>query len=467
VGVFGQSPSQTFCFTEPTSKNESLYNSKIRIASVENSYCLKIYVHVIRRSNGTGGQSEQDILEAINILNFDFSAQQISFNLDDNIDYIDNDNYYNIAGSYIFNINSHSDGIDIYLFDDSSSQGGQANGVGNSSEFYVSGSNWQSPYESLVKSSVISHEMGHVLFLWHTHHGCETGNWEATNGTNCWTTGDFVCDTPSDPHLNFNVNINNCEWTKQNNPSCSTPEPIGNYNPDEKIIMAYTHPGCMSYFTDGQGQRMRNAIATLPHLINASDTCDNCDENLTIASTVSGNPPILNEVSNTITSYSRIENNAKVTYSAGNKILLKSGYRNNQNTSFHAKAGSTFIAKIDGCSNVSSRVFTGETIHEDKQKTVNNFDEILNLEAPNELTQNTDFGIKIYPNPTSSNLSIESNTSINSWMLLNPFGHQLKGNTNLNAKKAELNVSGLTTGIYFLKIQLDSGNTIIKRVIKK
>jgi hypothetical protein len=52
-------------------------------------------------------------------------------------------------------------------------------------------------------------------------------------------------------------------------------------------------------------------------------------------------------------------------------------------------------------------------------------------------------------------------------MLLNPFGHQLKGNTNLNAKKAELNVSGLTTGIYFLKIQLDSGNTIIKRVIKK
>jgi hypothetical protein len=195
-----------------------------------------------------------------------------------------------------------------------------------------------------------------------------------------------------------------------------------------------------------------------------------CDENLTIVSPVSpvsGNTPILNEVSNTITSYSRIENNAKVTYSAGNKILLKSGYRNNQNLSFHAKAGSTFIAKIDGCSNVSSRVFTGETIHEDKQKTVNNFDEILNLEAPNELIQNTDFGIKIYPNPTSSNLSIESNTSINSWMLLNPFGHQLKGNTNLNAKKAELNVSGLTTGIYFLKIQLDSGNTIIKRVIKK
>ena len=192
-----------------------------------------------------------------------------------------------------------------------------------------------------------------------------------------------------------------------------------------------------------------------------------CDENLTIVSPVSGNTPILNEVSNTITSYSRIENNAKVTYSAGNKILLKSGYRNNQNLSFHAKAGSTFIAKIDGCSNVSSRVFTGETIHEDKQKTVNNFDEILNLEAPNELTQNTDFRIKIYPNPTSSNLSIESNTSINSWMLLNPFGHQLKGNTNLNAKKAELNVSGLTTGIYFLKIQLDSGNTIIKRVIKK
>ena len=194
-----------------------------------------------------------------------------------------------------------------------------------------------------------------------------------------------------------------------------------------------------------------------------------CIENLTITDLINDNSPILNEVSNTITSYSRIENNAKVTYSAGKKILLKTGYGNNQNLSFHAKAGSIFIAKIEGCSNETSREFTIETMYEDKQKTVNNFDEIINYDSiynEEPIKEIVEF-VKLHPNPTSSNLNIESNTSISSWMLLNPFGRQLKGNTNINSKKADLNVSGLTTGIYFLKIQLDSGNTIIKRVIKK
>ena len=38
------------------------------------------------------------------------------------------------------------------------------------------------------------------------------------------------------------------------------------YNPDETLIMSYTHPNCMSQFTAKQGQRMRNAISTLPFL---------------------------------------------------------------------------------------------------------------------------------------------------------------------------------------------------------
>jgi len=197
-----------------------------------------------------------------------------------------------------------------------------------------------------------------------------------------------------------------------------------------------------------------------------------CLENLTITNPVSENPPILNEVSNTITSYSRIENNADVTYSAGNEIRLKASYNNNQNLSFHAKAGSNFLAKIEGCSNVSSRVFTVVTMHEDKQKVVNNFDKITDttteyLEASNELTQNIEFGIKIYPNPTSSNLNIESNTTIRSWVLLNQLGQLLKVDNNSNTKKAVLHISDLETGVYLLRIQLASGNTITKRVMKK
>ena len=38
------------------------------------------------------------------------------------------------------------------------------------------------------------------------------------------------------------------------------------FNPDENIIMSYSHVDCLTYFTAGQGKWMRNAIATLPHL---------------------------------------------------------------------------------------------------------------------------------------------------------------------------------------------------------
>jgi hypothetical protein len=233
-----------------------------------NLYCLKVYFHVIRRSNGTGGQNTESVNEAFSILNQDYNPHNISFVWDNNyIDYIDNDTYYSNPTTAIYNINNHQDGIDIYLFDDSSSVGGRANGVGESSEFWVSGSYWKSPFDSLTTSHVISHEMGHVLFLWHTHHGTynEGGNDnpcpELVNGSNSSTCGDYVEDTPADPHLEFDVNQTTCQWN--NNGTDSNGDA---YNPDEKLIMSYTDIGCMQYFSPKQGERMRNMINTLPYL---------------------------------------------------------------------------------------------------------------------------------------------------------------------------------------------------------
>lgn len=261
--IFGQS----FCSTAATSNNLSLNTNFQMKSKNKNSYCLKVYFHVIRRSNGTGGQLVSSANEAFDILNQDFNTHNISFSWDNQIDYIDNDNFYSTPSSAIFNVNNHSDGIDIYLFDDSSNAGGRANGVGNSSEFYVSGSFWKAPNNPLTRSHVISHEMGHVLFLWHTHHGTynEGGNDnpcpELVNGSNSSTCGDYVNDTPADPHLQFDVNQSTCEWN-----SSGTDENGDQYNPDEKNVMSYTDINCMEYFSQGQGERMRNAISTLPYL---------------------------------------------------------------------------------------------------------------------------------------------------------------------------------------------------------
>lgn len=266
---------QNFCFTPSTTSNLS-FNSSYQMKNVNNnSYCLKVYFHVIRRSNGTGGQTLESVNEAYNILNQDFNPQNISFYWDNQINYIDNDTYYSVPTTAIYNINNHQDGIDIYLFDESSNAGGRANGVGQSSEFWVSGSYWKSPYNSLTISHVISHEMGHVLYLWHTHHGTynEGGNDnpcpELVNGSNSSTCGDYVEDTPADPHLQFDVNQATCQWNS------SAMDTNGDYyNPDEKLIMSYTDVNCMQYFSSKQGERMRNAIATLPYLQQTATT--NC-----------------------------------------------------------------------------------------------------------------------------------------------------------------------------------------------
>ncbi len=263
ISSFGQQ----LCNTPAVTNNNLLNNSSfLRTSSNNNNYCLRVYFHVIRRSDGTGGQSTASVNSAFQLLNQDFNPHNISFSWNNVIDYINNTSYYNSPNANIFTVNNNSNGIDIYLYDDLAPAGGLANGVGGAADFYVAGKFWNSPFQSLVTSHVTSHEMGHVLFLWHTHHGTfnEGGNdnpcAELVNGTNASTCGDYVVDTPADPHIQFNVN-SNCQWLGSGSDLNGQ-----QYNPDEQNIMAYTIPQCMSYFTALQGLRMRNSISTLPYL---------------------------------------------------------------------------------------------------------------------------------------------------------------------------------------------------------
>ncbi len=259
---------QSFCRTSSYTTNENVEIDPTLFKKTDIEYHLRLYIHVIRRSDGTGGQTRDDINTVLSYLAMDFNPHNIFFEWDCEIDYIDNDNYFNNPGGNIFSNNNHFDGIDIYLFDDSISGFGLANGVGSHSELLVTGSYWNPPYGSLVKSHVISHEMGHVLYLWHTHHGTfnEGGNDnpcpEFVDGSNCWICGDHVCDTPADPRIGFNVDPITCEWL-----GSGTDAHGDSYDPDEHIIMSYTSPDCMEYFTDGEGARMRGAIVTLDYLL--------------------------------------------------------------------------------------------------------------------------------------------------------------------------------------------------------
>jgi len=229
--------------------------------------------------------------------------------------------------------------------------------------------------------------MGHIFDLVHTHHGCETGDWENTDGSNCANSGDFLCDTPADPNMNFNVDPDSCTWSGVNHPNCAPPEALSKYNPDTDLIMSYSTPDCLSRFSDEQVAVMRNSICTFNHLIETQTTdpqvsCG-CIANINHSGLVIDG---IYRVSNAITSSGEIYANQTVVYNAGKSICLTTGFIGD------AGNGSVFLGKIDGCNNNNN----------------NNPGGYKNpFEGEQEAFANTALIVKNYPNPFNGTTTIE------------------------------------------------------------
>lgn len=76
-----------------------------------------------------------------------------------------------------------------------------------------------------------------------------------------------------------------------------------------------------------------------------------------------------------------------------------------------------------------------------------------------------DNNVKLYPNPTSGTLNIESSSNINELEVYNIYG-TLITIINVNAKQHQIDVSGYVTGAYLVQLHTDTG-VITKRVIIK
>lgn len=269
---------QDYCSTPAKTNMKNVDKLMARQKRTANSnYILEVYFHVIRTSSGTGGVSTSNVQSALDILNNDFNSHGIFFCWNGTIDYINNSSYYNNApDTCVFYVNSHTDGIDIYIYpSDNPYNEGMAHGIGMSSEFYVSGNIDGTP---TCMTHIISHEMGHVLNLWHTYHGTfnegdpTDPNYDANqckelvNGSNSSTCGDYVEDTPADPYTGM-VDPNDCTYYGNARDANNQL-----YTPDLTLIMTKALPSCMSHFSTKQGERMRDAIANFQQLINAQRT---------------------------------------------------------------------------------------------------------------------------------------------------------------------------------------------------
>jgi hypothetical protein len=101
--------------------------------------------------------------------------------------------------------------------------------------------------------SILTHEFGHTLGLWHTDHGVEevlecSACWEEPGPPGSDTTGDFCADTPPTPQ-------NVLCADPGGNDQCSG-VPWGQTLPQDYMSQAYNIP-CWNMFTDQQAARMR------------------------------------------------------------------------------------------------------------------------------------------------------------------------------------------------------------------
>ena len=269
---------QDLCGTPAITNTENVRKLSLpQKRSANSNYLLRLYFHAIRSSSGTGGVTTSNVESAFSRLNSDFNSHGIYFIWDGMVDSINEDIYYYNnpdTCTSIFNVHNHINGIDVYLYPISPNYNylyvGGSQGVGMNSAYYVVGKSYNIPS---CMNSTISHEMGHVLNLWHTHHGTVTeGNStdygydanqcaELVNGSNSSSCGDYVEDTPADPGLSSS-NVNNCVYT-----GYGTDANNQAYAPDVDLIMSYAPKPCRTRFSTKQGERMRDAIENLSYLI--------------------------------------------------------------------------------------------------------------------------------------------------------------------------------------------------------
>ncbi|NNE42606.1 MAG: T9SS type A sorting domain-containing protein [Gemmatimonadetes bacterium] len=231
---------------------------------------MQVVFHVIQSTGGSGNIPDSQIMNQLDIINEDFLAiagtpgangtnGMIQFvmatedplgNPTNGITRTTNNTWFNDGGSYwnslAWDPNTY---INIYCNSASGNLGyvpylPQTGTPGAASDRVVVlwntvGRNapYGPPYD---QGRTVTHELGHYFGLDHTF----AGGCAAASPPNCYTTGDWICDTNSESTPTFGC---------PNKSSCSSPDPIDNY-------MDYSDDLCMEMFTPEQMNRMRCTI---------------------------------------------------------------------------------------------------------------------------------------------------------------------------------------------------------------
>ena len=179
---------------------------------------------------------------------------------------------------------------------------------------------------------------------------------------------------------------------------------------------------------------------------------DYCNYNRTLNSTLAAVTKYQTNliVDFTNSTYNTINSGQNVEYRAHNSIVIKPG--------FHAKSGSTVRMHIEPCANCPER----RTPNSAPPRPNTDFE----TEDENFNILNSESSISVFPNPTTGIVNIIShNTKIESISVFDISGKTLQNNASFAG--TTLDLSWLSNGIYFVKIQTPSEQVTHKIIIQK
>ena len=146
-----------------------------------------------------------------------------------------------------------------------------------------------------------------------------------------------------------------------------------------------------------------------------------------------------------ITAVNTIQNNAKATYIAGEYITLQPG--------FNTQLNSLFLADIEECTGAYGVTTTNS------ENMYANYKEDEKIESSIEQINSP----VVFPNPTNSNITINSNNYINSFVVYDTIGKELLRVSNSNKTSSfDIDLTALAKGLYFLY----GDGILIQKVLK-
>jgi hypothetical protein len=237
-------------------------------------FYIPLTIHIVGTSEGEGYYSLNNLYQSLCTLNDDFAASNIQFYIKGDINYINNDNYYDhdfSQGGQMMSLYNVGQTVNCYFVD---SPAGNCGYYSPSRDAVAMSKGCSGP-----ESHTWAHELGHFFSLPHTFSGWEGRDYEEfdetplfldngrevefLDGSNCDSAGDGFCDTPAD-YLSFRWGCNGEGLSNivQNDPIDST------FRSDGTFIMSYASDGCSERFSEEQMTAMRaNIVSERPALL--------------------------------------------------------------------------------------------------------------------------------------------------------------------------------------------------------